>query len=177
MRRTAVRQAKIFLAALMLLGAGLFAAVGMPPHVPSAGAAADPVVAAAGDIACDPQNQSFNNGNGSGSACQQAATYALLTRINPAAVLALGDTQYYCGGYQAYLGSYALSWGKLLAKTYPVVGNHEYLVSPGSGPEGGGPAATAAIPAPRGISSTTPTPPRKGRQARGGTASTSASGI
>ena len=138
MRRTAVRQAKIFLAALMLLGAGLFVALGTPAHVPSAGAAADPVIAAAGDIACDPQNQSFNNGNGNSSACQQAATYALLTRINPAAVLALGDTQYYCGGYQAYLGSYALSWGKLLAKTYPVVGNHEYLLSPGSGPEGGG---------------------------------------
>ena len=138
MRRTAVRQAKIFVAALTLLAAGLFVAVGTQPRVSLAGAAADPVIAAAGDIACDPQNQSFNNGNGSGSACQQAATYALLSRINPAAVLALGDTQYFCGGYQAYLGSYDLSWGKLLAKTYPAVGNHEYLNTPGSGAEGGG---------------------------------------
>jgi hypothetical protein len=98
-----------------------------------ASASGDPVIAAAGDIACDPSSSSFNGGLGKGSACQQLATYNVLQQINPVAVLALGDNQYYCGGYAAFLQSYALSWGKLLSKTYPSVGNHEYLTSGGTG--------------------------------------------
>jgi hypothetical protein len=47
--------------------------------------------------------------------------------------LALGDTQYYCGGYQAFLQSYDPSWGRVKSITHPVVGNHEYLVSGGTG--------------------------------------------
>ena len=116
----------------LLLGAG----VGIAGVFSSGGAASaggDPVIAAAGDIACDPSNSDFNGGQGKNGACQQLATYTLLQQIDPAAVLALGDTQYYCGGYQAFLQSYALSWGQLLSKTYPSVGNHEYLTSGGTG--------------------------------------------
>jgi Predicted phosphohydrolases len=91
------------------------------------------VIAAAGDIACDPSNSNFNGGQGKSGACQQLATATVLQQINPVAVLALGDNQYYCGGYQAFLNSYALSWGQLLSKTYPSVGNHEYLTSGGTG--------------------------------------------
>lgn len=58
-----------------------------------AAAAGDPVIAAAGDIACDPSNANFNAGNGKSGACMQKATYNLLLSINPVAVLALGDTQ------------------------------------------------------------------------------------
>src|SRR5690349_14849117 len=65
-------------------------------------AASDPVIAAAGDIACDPTSTSFNNGNGSPSACRQKYTSDLLVNQDLAAVLALGDIQYYCGGYQAF---------------------------------------------------------------------------
>src|SRR5215213_9646892 len=61
-------------------------------------AASDPVIAAAGDIACDPTSSSFNTGNGTSSACRQKYTSDLLVNMNPAAVLALGDNQYYCGG-------------------------------------------------------------------------------
>lgn len=95
-------------------------------------AASDPVIAAAGDIACDPTNGSFNNGNGSSGSCRQKYTSDLLVNAGLAAVLALGDNQYYCGGYQAYLQSYDLSWGRVKSITRPAVGNHEYLTSGGT---------------------------------------------
>ena len=99
-------------------------------------AASDPVIAAAGDIACDPTSTHFGNGNGDPNdlgACRQKYTSDLLVNENLAAVLALGDNQYYCGGYDAFLQSYDLSWGRVKAITHPVVGNHEYLTSGGTG--------------------------------------------
>jgi acid phosphatase type 7 len=95
-------------------------------------AVSDPVIAAAGDIACDPTSSSFNGGNGSAEVCRQKYTSDLLLNMDLAAVLALGDIQYYCGGYQAFLQSYNLSWGRVKAITRPVVGNHEYLTSGGT---------------------------------------------
>jgi acid phosphatase type 7 len=95
-----------------------------------AGATGDPVIAAAGDIACDPSSSKFNGGNGTATACHEKSTgNQLLTGVSNGAfnaVLALGDTQYECGGYQAYLQSYDPTWGQVLWATYPVVGNHEY---------------------------------------------------
>jgi len=49
-----------------------------------------------------------------------------------AAVLALGDLQYGCGGFQAFQQSFDLSWGRLLTKLHPVVGNHEYQTTGGT---------------------------------------------
>jgi hypothetical protein len=88
---------------------------------------ADPVIVAAGDIACDPADSSFNGGKGSSSECRQLYTSDLIENINPSAVLALVDNQYYCGGYDAFLQAYDLSWGRAKSITFPVVGNHEYL--------------------------------------------------
>jgi chitodextrinase len=96
-------------------------------------AASDPVIAAAGDIACDPTNSSFNNGNGTSNSCRQKYTSDLLVNANLAAVLPLGDNQYYCGGYAAFMQSYDLSWGRIKGITHPAVGNHEYLTSGGTG--------------------------------------------
>ena len=95
--------------------------------------AAAPVIATAGDIACDPGNSNFNGGNGSSSSCRDRYTSDLILN-NPsvAAVLPLGDNQYYCGGLAAFQGSYNLSWGRLKSITYPSVGNHEYLTSGGT---------------------------------------------
>jgi hypothetical protein len=90
------------------------------------------VIVAAGDIACDPTNSNFNGGNGSGNACRQRYTANLISSIGPAAVLPLGDNQYYCGGLAAFQQSYALSWGGFLPITHPSVGNHEYLTSGGT---------------------------------------------
>jgi acid phosphatase type 7 len=101
-------------------------------------AASDPVIAAAGDIACDPASSNFNAGNGTSGLCRQKYTSDLLVNAGLAAVLPLGDVQYFCGGYQAFLASYDLSWGRLKSISYPVVGNHEYITTPdSSGPSTG----------------------------------------
>jgi len=105
--------------------------VGGPETSVSAGS--DPVIAAAGDIACDPASSSFRGGVGSSSSCRQKYTSDLLVNTQLAAVLALGDNQYYCGSLTAFLASYNLSWGRVKAITHPAVGNHEYLTSGGTG--------------------------------------------
>jgi chitodextrinase len=108
----------------------------------TAKAVGDPVIAAAGDIACDPTNSNFNGGNGSSSSCAQKATSDLLLGIAPAAVLNLGDNQYYCGGLPAYQQSYDPSWGRLKSITHPSVGNHEFLTSGGTGCDASNAGAT-----------------------------------
>src|SRR5438132_75636 len=62
-----------------------------------ASAAADPVIAAAGDIACD------QAGTPGGSDCQQQATSDLLVGAHLAGVLTLGDQQYEDGALWADL--------------------------------------------------------------------------
>ena len=103
-----------------------------PVTIKPAAANSDPVVAAAGDIACDPANSRFNGGQGLGTTCRQLAVSNLLVNGHFAAVLALGDTQYECGGLAAFQQSYDLSWGRVKAITHPVVGNHEYLTTGGT---------------------------------------------
>lgn len=88
--------------------------------------AADPVLAAAGDIACAPESPDFNGGLGTATACRMRATSDLLLALSPDVVLPLGDTQYEDGAASRFALSYGPSWGRLLAKTRPVVGNHEY---------------------------------------------------
>jgi hypothetical protein len=102
----------------------------------SVAAASDPVIAAAGDIACDPLNNDFHSGQGTSNSCRQLYTSNQLVNAGLAAVLALGDVQYYCGSLAAFLQSYDLSWGRVKSITHPVVGNHEYLTSGGSNTTG-----------------------------------------
>jgi acid phosphatase type 7 len=85
-----------------------------------------PRIAAAGDVACDPGDSSFENGQGSGSSCRQRATSELLVGAGYAAVLVLGDIQYEDGAYSKFLASYDPSWGRVRSITKPVPGNHEY---------------------------------------------------
>lgn len=106
-------------------GAGLAACL-LATLVAKEGLAADPVLAAAGDIACEPESPSFNGGAGTATACRMAATSDLLLTRAPDVVMPLGDTQYLDGAADRYALSYGPSWGRLLAKTRPVVGNHEY---------------------------------------------------
>src|SRR6266851_4853684 len=124
------------IAGLALLGSVGLIAVAAPPANPASASqlaqAPDPVIATAGDIACDPSNSNFNGGNGAANSCRQMYTSNLLVGANLAAVLDLGDNQYYCGGYQAFLQSYGPSWGRVKSITYPAVGNHEYLTSGGT---------------------------------------------
>ena len=79
---------------------------------------------AVGDIACDPSDSDWDEG--SATECGQVATSDLALSLDPDAVLVLGDLQYECGGYEAFLTSYDASWGRLKDITHPVPGNHEY---------------------------------------------------
>jgi hypothetical protein len=96
-------------------------------------AAADPVVAAAGDIACGSTTTN--------AVCREMATSDLLVQMNPHAVLPLGDTQYEGGAYNDFLfgkgagtgTGYDPTWGRVKAVTRPSVGNHEYGTSGAAG--------------------------------------------
>ena len=84
-------------------------------------------IAAAGNIACDPAQGTFNGGNGTASTCRQRYVSDLVTGTTFDAVLALGDTQYICAGFPgAYAQSYDPTWGRVFSKTYSVPGDKEY---------------------------------------------------
>lgn len=81
-----------------------------------------PVIVAAGDIGC------------AGDPCQaQRQTAALVRRMNPRAVLTLGDHQYPDGGYSDFLSSYHRTWGRFRGKTHPTPGNHDYYTQGAGG--------------------------------------------
>lgn len=82
--------------------------------------AADPVVVAAGDVACRPGRAPAPD------ECQQRATSDLVIDLQPQAVLALGDLQESAATLGEFREAYHPTWGRLFDKTYPVAGNHEY---------------------------------------------------
>jgi hypothetical protein len=87
---------------------------------------ASPVIAAAGDIAC--------NGTATPNAtrCQEAGTASLIAAgPKVSAVLPLGDLQYECGDYPNLLRFYDPTWGRFRAITHPAIGTHEYLTTRG----------------------------------------------
>lgn len=83
------------------------------------------MVMAAGDIACDPASSSFNGGNGTASSCRMKYTAALFSSADY--VIALGDTQYEDATLPKYQASYQPTWGEYKSKTFPAIGNHEYI--------------------------------------------------
>jgi calcineurin-like phosphoesterase family protein len=91
----------------------------------SAAHARVPVIAAAGDIACDPRGSGFSGGL-SRFHCGERATSNLILRGTYRAVLALGDLQYKNGRLWKFRRSYGPTWGRFKPKTLPVIGNHEY---------------------------------------------------
>ncbi len=95
--------------------------------------AADPVIAGAGDVACDPSLASFNGGLGGSTSCRQKYTSDLLLNMDPDAVFTLGDNQNEVGSLDQYLQAYDPSWGRVKAKTRPIPGNHDYLTSGAAG--------------------------------------------
>lgn len=84
------------------------------------------IVAAAGDIACDPADPGWNGGLGTEARCHMRATSDLLVASARDAVLALGDLQYEDGAAEKFAQSYDPTWGKVKAVTRPVAGNHDY---------------------------------------------------
>jgi hypothetical protein len=92
---------------------------------PAPAAAADPVVMAAGDIACDPDDPGFNGGAGTATRCRQQATSDLLVAAAPDVVLPLGDIQYNSASTANINAVYAPTWGRVKSISRPVIGNHE----------------------------------------------------
>jgi hypothetical protein len=88
-------------------------------------ARADPVVAAAGDIACDPGDPGYNGGAGSADRCRQRATSDLLVAGGLDAVLPLGDIQYDSASLANINAVYDPTWGRVKAISHPIMGNHE----------------------------------------------------
>ena len=100
---------------------------------PASPVALRPVIAAAGDIACDPASGSYNGGSGTAASCHMKATSDLLVGSGLSKVLTLGDNQYEKGELAKFKQSYDPSWGRVKAMTRPSVGNHEYGTARASG--------------------------------------------
>jgi hypothetical protein len=92
----------------------------------------DPVIAAAGDIGCDPNVPAFNGGYGTTGECRQMQVSDLLVNGGYAVVLTLGDNSNADGSLYVYERSYDPTWGRVKSITRPVAGNHDYLNAPGA---------------------------------------------
>lgn len=92
-----------------------------------------PLIAAAGDIACDPTGRSFKGGLGTPNLCAMGRTSDLLLGPDLAAVLVLGDVQYPSGELDYFFRSFGPSWGRIKPLLRPVPGNHEYRTPGASG--------------------------------------------
>lgn len=66
-----------------------------------------------------------------GTMCQSTSDLAIA--LAPDAVAVLGDNAYDTGSLSDYTARYAPAWGRLLATTHPVPGNHEYVTPGASG--------------------------------------------
>ena len=117
------------LAARLIVRTGRPPAEERVPARPGRWPVSDPVVGAAGDIACDPApaRPPAEDRRSAGRECQQLATSELLLHDRVVAVLPLGDNQYEDGTLAKYKASYGRSWGRLKRITHPVPGNHEYV--------------------------------------------------
>lgn len=113
---------RLLMLVLALCGAGL--------ALPASALALGPLqatVAAAGDIACDPDVPA------PAGECAQAQTKALVDAAGADHVLALGDLQYSAGSLNDFQTGYDLTWGALRDRTLPTPGNHEYLTAGAAG--------------------------------------------
>lgn len=96
------------------------------PPVTSSSPPAAPVIAAVGDIACDPTLYTVSN-------CSFVKTAALVGAYPYDKFLPLGDEQYEDGQYSKFTNSYDLYYGQYLGITKPVPGNHEYNTTNAAG--------------------------------------------
>ena len=89
-------------------------------------AAADPTIAAVGDMACSPTDSAYNAGNGTASRCRQRYVSDLVVGALPDALLDLGDNQYVNGELANYTAVYGPTFGRANSIVYPSLGNAEY---------------------------------------------------
>jgi hypothetical protein len=123
------RRLLIALAVVVVVVGGAAAGLGLRARSAAStspqGSAGAVVVAAAGDVACDPDDPGFAAGTGTPAVCHQKATSDLVLRLAPQAVLALGDLQYVHADLQKFATSYDPTWGRFKDITHPTIGNHE----------------------------------------------------
>ena len=84
-------------------------------------------IVAAGDIACDAAHGESAGG------CHGKETAKLISAAHPDAVLPLGDLQYFAEDRATFESGYGASWGLFKSISYPVTGNHEYLMKDAAG--------------------------------------------
>ncbi len=114
--------AKVRLRVWLIFGLAILIGVQIQPA--PATVSADPVLVAAGDIACDPSSPYF--GQDGGRNCEDDLTAGLIAAQNPTVVATLGDNQYNDGTLAQFQASYNQTWGRFKGKTRFAVGNHEY---------------------------------------------------
>jgi acid phosphatase type 7 len=102
------------------------ACLGLQPQPASFASAKNPVIAAAGDIACNSSMPTPNE-------CHHQHTAAILEKHAFDAVLTLGDNQYESGSLSDYQRYYDPTWGRFKSITHPSPGNHEYATPQASG--------------------------------------------
>lgn len=81
-------------------------------------------IVAAGDMACDLTDPA----QGSELECQAQAVSDMAVELHPYAFIGLGDYLYELPTSKGYQDVYGPSWGRLLDRTFPVLGNQEYKV-------------------------------------------------
>ena len=75
----------------------------------------DPLIAAVGDIACDPQDPAFNGGMGTVDACHMRQTAQIVANASPDLLLVIGDAQYNSATLAEFRASYDPFWGQFNA--------------------------------------------------------------
>ena len=124
MKRTSRRTQTTVTVALAASACAALTLAGPAPG--SSAAETDPVVAAAGDIACASTVPTPTT-------CHHQATSDLLLDPAISRVLALGDMQYPSASLAEFQTFYDPTWGRVIDKTDPIPGNHEYLTPDASG--------------------------------------------
>lgn len=92
-----------------------------------------PLIAAAGDISCDPSYPAYNGGRGTAAECRMRATSDLLVGSGLAAVLVLGDAQYEDGSLEKFGLAYDGTWGRARSISHAAAGNHDLAGGAGAG--------------------------------------------
>jgi len=88
-------------------------------------APSDPVLAAAGDIACPATDPAFHATLGAPGACQMRYTSDSILALHPTAVATLGDNQYDDASLAGFQASFDPTWGRVKPEIHPALGNHE----------------------------------------------------
>lgn len=95
------------------------AAAGIGGVTATAATSVDPVIYAAGDIACEPGSATTS------TQCHERKTSDIIVNGGASKALALGDLQYNSASLSNLRASYDKTWGRVKSITTPVIGNHE----------------------------------------------------